>query len=129
MCKFSRARQLYYTADALAWLPAEAGQAQDYATQAVTAYEDTGARNGRSVTPPEAVATFAVARIALGDVDGPGRPSRQFLTFRTSNGSGESSPASSMSTRPCGGRNCRRRARPAGRNRSLRESPLRTLPA
>ena len=38
MCKFSRARQLYYTADALAWLPAEAGQAQDYATQAVTAY-------------------------------------------------------------------------------------------
>ena len=70
MCKFSRARQLYYTADALAWLPAEAGQAQDYATQAVTAYEDATSPEWAFGDAAGSRCDLAVARIALGEIDG-----------------------------------------------------------
>jgi hypothetical protein len=70
MCKFSRARQLYYTADALAWLPAEAGQAQDYATQAVTAYDDATSPEWAFGDAAGSRCDLAVARIALGEIDG-----------------------------------------------------------
>jgi hypothetical protein len=70
MCKFSRARQLYYTADALAWLPAEAGQAQDYATQAVTAYQDATSPEWAFGDAAGSRCDLAVARIALGEIDG-----------------------------------------------------------
>ena len=70
MCKFSRARQLYYTADALAWLPAEAGQAQDYATQAVTAYADATSPEWAFGDAAGSRCDLAVARIALGEIDG-----------------------------------------------------------
>ena len=70
MCKFSRTRQLYYTADALAWLPAEAGQAQDYATRAVMAYQDTDAPEWAFGDAAGSRCDLAVARIALGEIDG-----------------------------------------------------------
>lgn len=41
ICTFGRARGFYYAAEALAWLPGEAGLAQDYATRAVEAYRDS----------------------------------------------------------------------------------------
>jgi hypothetical protein len=70
ICTFTRPRQLYYTADALAWLPAEAGQAQDYATQAVTAYEDTSTPEWAFGDAAGSRCDLAVARIALGEVEG-----------------------------------------------------------
>jgi hypothetical protein len=70
ICKFSRARQLYYTADALAWLPAEAGQAQDYATQAVTAYADATSPEWAFGDAAGSRCDLAVARIALGEIAG-----------------------------------------------------------
>ena len=43
---FTRPRHLYYAADALAWLPAEARQAERYSTEAVAAYTDSSRRLG-----------------------------------------------------------------------------------
>ncbi|WP_239077016.1 hypothetical protein [Actinocatenispora rupis] len=40
ICTFGRARQLYYTADAYAWLPAEEASAEHYGTEAVAAYRE-----------------------------------------------------------------------------------------
>ena len=70
ICTFSRRRQLYYTADALAWLPAEAGQAEDYATQAVTAYQDTSSPEWAFGDAAGSRCDLAVARIALGEIEG-----------------------------------------------------------
>ena len=70
ICTFSRVRQLYYTADALAWLPTEAGQAQDYAAQAVTAYQDTSSPEWAFGDAAGSRCDLAVARIALGEVEG-----------------------------------------------------------
>ncbi len=70
ICTFSRPRQLYYTADALAWLPAEAGQAQDYAAQAVTAYEDTSSPEWAFGDAAGSRCDLAVARIGLGEIEG-----------------------------------------------------------
>jgi hypothetical protein len=70
ICTFSRPRQLYYTADALAWLPAEAGQAQGYASQAVTAYEDTSTPEWAFGDAAGSRCDLAVARISLGEIDG-----------------------------------------------------------
>jgi len=70
ICTFSRPRQLYYTADALAWLPAEAGQAQDYATQAVAAYQDTSSPEWAFGDAAGSRCDLAVARIALGEIEG-----------------------------------------------------------
>ncbi len=70
ICTFSRPRQLYYTADALAWLPAEARQAQDYAAQAVTAYQDTSSPEWAFGDAAGSRCDLAVARIALGEIEG-----------------------------------------------------------
>jgi hypothetical protein len=70
ICTFSRPRQLYYTADALAWLPAEAGQAQDYAAQAVTAYRDTSSPEWAFGDAAGSRCDLAVARIAVGEIEG-----------------------------------------------------------
>ena len=40
ICTFSRARQLYYSADAYAWLPGQSEIAESYSTAAVDAYAD-----------------------------------------------------------------------------------------
>jgi hypothetical protein len=70
ICTFSRARQLYYSADALAWLPAQAGQAQDYATQAVAAYEDTNSPEWAFGDAAGSRCDLAVVRITLGEIEG-----------------------------------------------------------
>ena len=70
ICQFSRARQLYYAADALAWLPAEARQAQDYAGQAVAAYEDTSSPEWAFGDAAGSRCDLAVARIAVGEIEG-----------------------------------------------------------
>jgi hypothetical protein len=70
ICTFSRARQLYYAADALAWLPAEARQAQDYAAQAVTAYADHNSPEWAFGDEAGSRCDLAVARIAVGEIDG-----------------------------------------------------------
>jgi hypothetical protein len=70
ICTFSRARQLYYTADALAWLPAEAGQAQDYAAQAVAAYADPSSPEWAFGDAAGSRCDLAVARVAVGEIEG-----------------------------------------------------------
>jgi hypothetical protein len=70
ICTFSRPRQLYYTADALAWLPAQAGQAQDYARQAVTAYQDPNSPEWAFGDEAGSRCDLAVARIAAGEIEG-----------------------------------------------------------
>ncbi|RLK60566.1 XRE family transcriptional regulator [Actinokineospora cianjurensis] len=70
LCTFTRARQLYYAADALAWSAAEADQAEARAVAAVDAY----------AVVPEAARAFgdhagtrcalAITRISRGDVEG-----------------------------------------------------------
>ncbi len=70
ICTFFHARQAYYAADALNWLPTEAGSAEAFSAQAVDAYRD--------VTRPEwafgdqagSHTALALARIAQGDLDG-----------------------------------------------------------
>jgi hypothetical protein len=57
LATFSRSRQLYYAADALAWLPDEAAAAEDYSTQAVQAYADPAHPTGPSVTKPDLTQT------------------------------------------------------------------------
>lgn len=70
ICRFSRPRQVYYTADALAWLPTEAGSAQDYATQAVTAYQDTPSPEWSFGDEAGSRCDLAIARIELGEIEG-----------------------------------------------------------
>lgn len=70
ICTFSRARQLYYSADALAWLPSESASAQEYAGQAITAYEDTSAPEWAFGDAAGSRCDLAVARIAAGEVEG-----------------------------------------------------------
>lgn len=67
---FARPRQLYYTADALSWLPTESVAADDYAHQAVATYPDPThpewAFGGAAVSR----ADLALARITRGEVEG-----------------------------------------------------------
>ncbi|GGJ87522.1 hypothetical protein GCM10010123_16380 [Pilimelia anulata] len=79
ICTFTRARMLYYAADALAWLPAEAATAGRYAEAAVAAYADPrdpawafGDRAGSHTD-------LAIARIAGRDLDGAGDALRPVL--------------------------------------------------
>lgn len=68
LCTFSRPRQLYYSADALAWLPTEA--AWDYAEQAVTAYDDVNAPEWAFGDASGSRCNLAIARINLGEIEG-----------------------------------------------------------
>jgi hypothetical protein len=72
ICRFTRARQLYYAADALAWLPSEAGTAEDYSRQAVDAYSDESAADWAFGDAAGSRADLAVARIYRGELDGAG---------------------------------------------------------
>ena len=79
MCYFSRPRQLYYAADALASLPAAQGQqpqrdlnsrAAAYAADAIAAYEQSP-QDERSFGDEAGSRTdLAVARVRAGDLDG-----------------------------------------------------------
>jgi tetratricopeptide (TPR) repeat protein len=69
-CTFGRSRQLYYAADALAWLPSQGQAAQRYSLQAVEAYEDTDSPEWAFGDQAGAHADLAVARIAIGQLEG-----------------------------------------------------------
>lgn len=70
ICTFTRTRQLYYAADALAWLPSEASAAEDYSTQAVAGYADQDAPDWAFGDAAGSRADLAVARIQQGEIDG-----------------------------------------------------------
>ncbi|MBT8226023.1 MAG: XRE family transcriptional regulator [Dactylosporangium sp.] len=70
ICTFSRPRQLYYAADALVWLPAEASHAERYSTAAVEAYGDTADPDWAFGDQAGSHTALAIARVAHGEFDG-----------------------------------------------------------
>jgi hypothetical protein len=70
ICTFGRARQLYYAADALAWLPGEAATGQRYSTLAVEAYTDPTGPEWAFSDAAGSQAAMAITRIAQGDLEG-----------------------------------------------------------
>ena len=70
ICTFSRPRQLYYAADALAWLPAEAEAAEQYSLDAVAAYQDTAALEWAFGDAAGSAADLAITRITRGELEG-----------------------------------------------------------
>jgi hypothetical protein len=67
---FSRARQLYFAADALAWLPEQAGAAERYSRQAIDAYHDPADPDWAFGDAAGSRTDLAVARINRGEIDG-----------------------------------------------------------
>ncbi|MEU9282742.1 hypothetical protein [Streptomyces sp. NPDC048341] len=70
LCRFGRVRQIYYAADALTWLPSEAGAAQDYAERAVLEYEDDSTPEWAFGDQAGSRAALAIARIQMGELEG-----------------------------------------------------------
>jgi hypothetical protein len=70
ICTFNQTRQLYYAADALAWLPSQAEMAEDYAEQAVDAYRDTSAQDWAFGDQAGSHADLAIARIGQRQLEG-----------------------------------------------------------
>lgn len=70
ICTFSRSRQLYYAADALAWLPKEAREAERYASAAVDAYQDTSNPDWAFGDQAGSHTNLAIARIARRELEG-----------------------------------------------------------
>jgi transcriptional regulator with XRE-family HTH domain/tetratricopeptide (TPR) repeat protein len=67
---FGRPRQLYYAADALAWLPEQRRAAEQRALDAVEAYEAADPSQRSFGDEAGARTDLAVARVRLGDMDG-----------------------------------------------------------
>lgn len=70
IASFSLPRTLYYAADALAWLPDEAGEAQRYSEEAVAAYADPHHPDWAFGDQAGSHADLAIARVAAGDLAG-----------------------------------------------------------
>ena len=70
ICTFNQPRTLYYAADALAWLPAEADTAVGFSTRAVAAYADRNDPAWAFSAEAGAPAALAIARVAARDVEG-----------------------------------------------------------
>jgi hypothetical protein len=70
LCTFGRNRQLYYAADALAWLPGERETAEQYSRQAVDAYTDQSHPEWAFGDAAGSQAAMAITRIANGELDG-----------------------------------------------------------
>jgi len=70
ICTFSRARQLYYSADAYAWLPGHSEIAENYSTAAVDAYADPSGSDWAFGDQAGAYASLAIARLGHGEIDG-----------------------------------------------------------
>lgn len=79
ICSFSRTRALYYAADALAWLPAEAEAAERYSTLAVEAYRDTDGPDWAFGDQAGSHCDLAVARVARRQLDGASETLRPVL--------------------------------------------------
>jgi hypothetical protein len=67
---FSPARQVYYAAEALSWLPSEAEAAEDYSARAVAAYADESAPEWAFGDAAGSRSALAIARVYRGEVDG-----------------------------------------------------------
>lgn len=67
---FARPRQLYYAADALAWLPEQRRDAERRAIAAVAAYESSDACDRSFGDEAGARTDLAIARVRLGDTEG-----------------------------------------------------------
>lgn len=72
ICTFGSARQLYYAADALTWLPAEAVKAAQYSAQAIEAYRDADGLEWAFGDQAGSYADLAISRIAQGEIEGAG---------------------------------------------------------
>ncbi|WP_350279855.1 XRE family transcriptional regulator [Kribbella sp. HUAS MG21] len=83
LCTFGRNRQLYYAADALAWLPGEVEQAQRYSSQAVDAYTDQNHPEWAFGDAAGSHAAMAITRIASGELDGAADALAPVLTLPT----------------------------------------------
>lgn len=70
ICHFSRSRHQYYTADALAWLPEQAKDAQVQAEIAVQAYADRSHPDWAFGDEAGSQTDLAIARITLRDLEG-----------------------------------------------------------
>jgi tetratricopeptide (TPR) repeat protein len=70
ICTFNQPRTLYYAADALALLPAEADKAVEYAARAVNAYADPNDPAWAFSDQAGSHADLAVARVASRDLEG-----------------------------------------------------------
>ncbi len=82
LCTFSMARQLYYAADALTWLPAQAAAAEDYASAAVDAYTDTSAPHWDYSSAAGAATNLAAARILHAEMEGAAEALTPVLALR-----------------------------------------------
>lgn len=67
---FSRARQLYFAADALAWLPDESTAAEEYSRQAVDAYNDPSDPDWAFGDAAGSRTDLAIARLHRGEIEG-----------------------------------------------------------
>jgi hypothetical protein len=70
LCTFGRNRQLYYAADALAWLPSEVDKAGRYSREAVDAYTDQSHPEWAFGDAAGSHAAMAITRIVSGELDG-----------------------------------------------------------
>ncbi|MFD5412446.1 hypothetical protein [Streptomyces nojiriensis] len=70
LCLFGRTRQIYYAAEALSWLPSQSSIANDYATRAVAAYEDTTSPEWAFGDQAGARSALAITRIQMGELEG-----------------------------------------------------------
>lgn len=70
LATFSRSRQLYYAADALAWLPDEAEPAEDYSAQAVDAYANPNNPDWAFGDQAGSHSDLAIARVTRGELAG-----------------------------------------------------------
>jgi hypothetical protein len=70
ICTFNQPRTLYYAADALAWLPAEADNAVAFSTRAVAAYADHSDPAWAFGDEAGSHADLAISRIASRDIEG-----------------------------------------------------------
>jgi hypothetical protein len=70
LCSFSVPRQLYYAADALAWLPSEADATALYATQAIEAYSDHEHPDWAFGDQAGSRTDLAIARVVQGEIEG-----------------------------------------------------------
>lgn len=70
LCTFGRHRQLYYAADALAWLPGERETADQYSRLAVDAYTDQSHPEWAFGDAAGSHAAMAITRIASGELEG-----------------------------------------------------------
>ncbi len=70
MCTYFRERQLYYAADALAWLPDHTTTAERYSAQAVTAYENPNSPAWAFGDQAGSHTNLAIALVKRGELEG-----------------------------------------------------------